>query len=605
MFRFCFDVLSAVLGIGFYLFYQLLAISIPLRVYRKLDSGGCRKDSATHRARECELNIGFDKTSKLNSGPVPVLSFIALGPDNQQAEPLRPAQCGCSLPGRVLYVLASSLAAAFYVFYALDRRIGNATSSCGIEAASAGNGSATLAPEGSLSLSPKLGVDFGSKVITITLSRQRIPMDPFGELIHYRSAYYGTLKLGTPPVPFTVVFDTGSGHLVVPSTYCHSDTCRAHRRYRRSKSTSAVDVDHDGTVVPPDQPRDQITVSFGTGEVTGVFVEDTVCVDAQGLLDSPSEASTAAPRLENGCVRLRLIAATHMSKEPFHAFHFDGILGLGLDGLSKAPEFNFLSVVSPSIQDWGGKMPNIFAVFLAESADEKSEITFGGWDEERLAEDLWWNPVDDPSKGHWTLTIQSLRVDDEVVRICDEGCRAAVDTGTSLLAVPKLAFPELYDLLRHPAPLAGDCRGHGPKLHIELLNFNITLGPEDYAKAERVSERRRPCFEENHHFDVARSRRPTRKDMVCKPVLMSMELPPPLGPKLFILGEPVLRKYYTVYDSQDKRVGFAHARHRPPFDRLGRTHHDEDAPSALPRRRSGMLDAFRDRRWRKSEKLAK
>jgi len=31
---------------------------------------------------------------------------------------------------------------------------------------------------------------------------------------------------------------------------------------------------------------------------------------------------------------------------------------------------------------------------------------------------------------------------------------------------------------------------------------------------------------------------------------------PTMGPNLFILGEPVLMKYYTVYDWSEKRVGF-------------------------------------------------
>ena len=30
----------------------------------------------------------------------------------------------------------------------------------------------------------------------------------------------------------------------------------------------------------------------------------------------------------------------------------------------------------------------------------------------------------------------------------------------------------------------------------------------------------------------------------------------PLGPNLFILGEPVLRCYYTIYDWSSPRVGF-------------------------------------------------
>merc|ERR1712066_737742 len=47
----------------------------------------------------------------------------------------------------------------------------------------------------------------------------------------------------------------------------------------------------------------------------------------------------------------------------------------------------------------------------------------------------------------------------------------------------------------------------------------------------------------------------------CHPTLMPMDVPEPLGPKLFILGEPVLRKYYTAYDWDKKRIGFGLANH--------------------------------------------
>jgi hypothetical protein len=36
--------------------------------------------------------------------------------------------------------------------------------------------------------------------------------------------------------------------------------------------------------------------------------------------------------------------------------------------------------------------------------------------------------------------------------------------------------------------------------------------------------------------------------------ISKVKLPEPLGPKLFILGEPVLHRYYTVYDWQEKKV---------------------------------------------------
>merc|ERR1719252_356911 len=129
---------------------------------------------------------------------------------------------------------------------------------------------------------------------SIPLKRQQVPLHSQGGVVQHKSAYYGRIHVGAPQAqPFEVVFDTGSGHLVLPSTMCHSDTCKKHRRYRRRQSLLATDIDFDGTPVPPGQARDQITVSFGTGEVTGVFVEDYVCLGEPQQLakDSPTTAT--------------------------------------------------------------------------------------------------------------------------------------------------------------------------------------------------------------------------------------------------------------------------------------------------------------------------
>lgn len=288
-------------------------------------------------------------------------------------------------------------------------------------------------------------------------------------------------------------------------------------------------------------------------------------------------------------MKLRLIAATQMSEEPFKSFHFDGVLGLGLDGLSQAPEFNFIDIIAASAERWGGRTPHTFAVFLADDAEEESKITFGGWDDDHLTEALSWNPVLDPDQGHWTIRIKSLRIDDEVLDLCNSGCKGVVDTGTSLLAVPVLAFPELYSLLRHPAHMEGHCHGPGPQLHIELETFTITLGPEDYARVERArSQKTRPRWGAQPRNVTTQG----RSDLYCKPMLMSMDLPAPLGPKLYILGEPILRKYLSVYDAKDKRVGFARARHHSKSLRADQT----PAPKRELSPPKSMFDVFR---WRK------
>lgn len=397
--------------------------------------------------------------------------------------------------------------------------------------------------------------------LTLPLTRQKMTTTLANGAVHHKSAYWGTLHVGIPSVPYKVVFDTGSGLLILPSSYCHSETCRSHTRYRRSGSSAAKDIDQDGSEVVHGAARDQITVTFGTGEVQGVFVDELVCMSgaAQGSNYPRIDATDATPsELPPDCMRMGMVAATDMTPEPFKNFEFDGVLGLGLSGLSGAhKDFNFLDVLGRSVSA-GTERPHTFAVFLASDGKETSEISFGGWDKEKYEGKLGWSQVLQPELGHWLVQISSVRVDDTVIPFCEDGkCRAVVDTGTALVSVPPMAFASIYQLLRHIDSDNSDCNGLGPELHFDLVttsgdSFTMSLKPEDYARVDvKQSQGVSP------QFTNFRERETVEPQTHCKASLMSMDMPEPIGPKLFIFGEPMLQKYYTVYDTRSPpQIGF-------------------------------------------------
>lgn len=398
----------------------------------------------------------------------------------------------------------------------------------------------------------------------VPLHRQRVAVKSDAETVSYKSVYFGTISIGAPiRQEFSVVFDTGSGHVIVPSTECENMTCQMHRRYNRELSPDAVDVDYDGTPVEAGASRDQITVAFGTGEVTGHFVNDRLCLGSEDNLKMSSGSSSSdrvKAKGDQGCIDIRAVMATEMTHEPFHAFAFDGVLGLGLDALALAPEFNFFSVM---IKQRKLLQPH-FGVFLAENDDEQSEISFGGYSTERLLSPLSYAPVAYPELGYWQVHITSLRIGNSTHDYCSDGqCRAVVDTGTSLLAVPKDFADELEEALRESMqdPVVTPDVSHegmnckmakGSPLHFDIAGATLTLDPSDYA---------RPVVQLQDEQLGGVSQVETPEQHVCRPTLMPIELQEPLGPKLFIWGEPFLKKYYTLYDWENKRIGFGLAAH--------------------------------------------
>lgn len=371
----------------------------------------------------------------------------------------------------------------------------------------------------------------------------------------YKTAYFGTIFVGLPkPQNFTVVFDTGSGHFIVPSSKCKVSPCTLHRRYEREASQSAEEIDHDGKLVAAGEERDQVSIAFGTGDIVGEFARETVCfLDHTG--DTPVDAMKSVD-----CTRLRVVFATEMTYEPFHAFHFDGVMGLGLDALTLDPEFSFFGQMAKLNK----MMEPLFGVFISQEDEVASEITFGGTDLRRVSSEVQWAPVIHPEHGYWQVPIKSVTIGGEPIDICmDGGCSAIADTGTSLLGVPKQITSKVHMLLARNVndnPEEGiDCRTHpGPDIVFNFGHFNVTLGPEDYSRpaALRIIQKNTGGAQ-----------------LVCRATILPVQPNPGLGANSWILGEPVLRKYYTTYDWSQHRIGFATAVQPPKLDLDGQSAH--------------------------------
>merc|ERR1719183_3262555 len=172
---------------------------------------------------------------------------------------------------------------------------------------------------------------------------------------------------------------------------------------------------------------------------------------------------------------------------------------------------------------------DIFSVFLSDSEMEESEITFGGVKSEHMASDMFWQPVARET-GYWQVQIEDITIDNKKQSLCND-CQVAVDTGTSQLAGPTDVIQDLSKRL----DVKSDCSNYDklPDLGFVMGENILNLKPQDYVDKGADG---------------------------CEVSLMPLDVPPPNGP-LFIFGDPFLRKYYTAYDRENNKVGFATAQH--------------------------------------------
>jgi hypothetical protein len=323
-----------------------------------------------------------------------------------------------------------------------------------------------------------------------------------------------------------------------------------------SNSVTAKAINIDGSWCLEGDLCDEVTIGFGTGKVKGQFVRDKMCLEHS-----------------SSCIEVNAVVGVEMSNHPFQSFGFDGILGLGLQQLSIASEFNFLN----RLMDLGS-FPNYqFGFFLTHGTQSLSEIAMGGYNKKRLLTPLSWAPVAKDSLGHWLVKITEVKIAGRTLDVCKDGsCQGIVDTGSSHLGIPSSSFDEFMNKLSVDSGGAARCAEvHAPEVELVLEGFGLMLAPRHYMRplpveksvvfdSRAVSPMSSVDNESTNEVPAlpaaaalaANASNANVTSMSCTPRLASLNFPEPLGPNFFILGEPVLHRYYTVFDWKERAIGF-------------------------------------------------
>jgi hypothetical protein len=315
--------------------------------------------------------------------------------------------------------------------------------------------------------------------------------------------YYGAIQMGTPPQELRVVYDTGSSNLWVNNQ--KPGILSSHKYYDHSKSSTYV---ANGTV---------FNIQYGSGPVSGVYSQDTASI---GGIAIPEYTFAEVDNVKG-------------LGPAYSVGHFDGICGMGWDGISvDGVETPLRALVN------SGKLDEPVFAFYLGSGGADGELTIGGVNPARYTGDFTYVPVKDiipGTTGYWEIALDDVTVNGASVSSVKKGI---VDSGTSLMVVPTNEIKALAETvgakqLSIIPPLNReytiDCDASAPDIDFQIDGKTYSLTKEDYSLVDEDQ---------------------------CLFAFMGQDIPAPAGP-LIIMGDVFMRAHYVKFDEGNKQVGFA------------------------------------------------
>jgi len=315
---------------------------------------------------------------------------------------------------------------------------------------------------------------------------------------YMNAQYYGPVSVGTPPQTFNVIFDTGSSNLWIPAANCSN--CGFHPKYDSNHSSTYV---ANGT---------EFRIEYGSGPVAGFLSDDTI---TWGGLKVQGQRFAEITDVSG------LGLAYAIGK-------FDGILGMAFQRIS----VNNIPTVFDGLVSQGQVKENMFAFHLGKEDGQEGELFLGGYNPAKFTGPLVWVPV--TAKTYWNTKLDSLTINGQSATTA---VNAIVDTGTSLMAGPVEEVKKLAASVGatpfplNPMEYLVDCSKVSslPDIEITMSGQKFVLTGTDYV------------------INI--------QNVECLFGFVGLDVPAPAGP-LWILGDVFIRKYYSIFDVANNRMGF-------------------------------------------------
>ncbi|PBP22252.1 eukaryotic aspartyl protease [Diplocarpon rosae] len=335
--------------------------------------------------------------------------------------------------------------------------------------------------------------DLAKRTNTYSISPAATPTQLMSAGIYQDGAdltYFIEVMIGSNDTPLYLLLDTGAAQTWVKGKSCMSNSCQSYDTYDPASSESFKDA------------NTTFQISYGSGEVAGIFGEDTISFAGLTLSVFFGIANTTS--------------------DEFSAFPFDGILGLS-HAQSNLPVFTDTLVASKKLKS------NVFGISINRAADgaNDGEINFGAPNTENYDGSLSYNVVSKTGGGGWVIPLGNVGFGTTQSNI--SGRSAFIDTGTSFIFCPS-EDAEIFHALVPGAESKENGIYTVPCDTSTLLTFTFgdrtySVEPEDWISPEDAG--------------------------VC----LSYVYGEAIIPGNWLLGDTFLKNVYSLFDVDQNKIG--------------------------------------------------
>lgn len=322
------------------------------------------------------------------------------------------------------------------------------------------------------------------------------------------SSYFGSLAIGTPPVSYNVILDTGSADLWVAGDNCTA--CGDVSTFDPSSSSS-----FQNRTAP-------FSITYGSGEAAGYLGQDVV--------------QMAGFQVQNQVFAICDEVSSGLLTDPV-----SGLLGLAFQTIasSKAPPlWQTLAEEAWDSPVMAFHMTRYLNASNVRTLERGGSFSMGFVNDSLYTGDI--DYVDLPVQGsYWILPITDITVNNNSINApSGQQAYAAIDTGTTLVGGPSGAIAEIFAQIPGSQPGTGDFQSYYTYPCDTQVTLELAFGG---GRSWSIS----PA-----DFELARLTRDT-----CLGALF--EITGGGSAPAWIVGDTFLKNVYSVFRYSPASVGFA------------------------------------------------